>query len=98
MSTWNIDIARSGIRFSVRHLLFAKVRGRFRAWSGTVQLDEKDLLRSSVEVSIDAASIDTGDDNRDRQLRAPDFLDVQKFPKLGYKSTHIEKAGSRYQI
>jgi polyisoprenoid-binding protein YceI len=98
MSTWSIDTTRSAIRFSVRHLLFARVRGRFRAFGGTVELDERDLLRSSVEVSIDAASIDTGDDERDRQVRAPDFLDVGKFPKLGYKSTRIEKAGGRYRI
>src|SRR5947207_6961338 len=98
MTNWNIDIAHSGINFAARHMVFAKVRGRFDAWSGTVALDDQDLVRSTVEVSIDSASIDTGNADRDKHLRSPDFLDVERFPKLGFKSTRIEKSGSGYRI
>ena len=98
-NTWNLDTAHSGINFSVRHMVFAKVRGRLSAWSGKVDLDPQDLTRSSVEVEIDGASIDTGVADRDNHLRSPDFLDVERFPKLRFKSTKVEKAGGdRYRI
>jgi polyisoprenoid-binding protein YceI len=98
-NAWNLDTAHSGINFSVRHMVFAKVRGRFGARSGKVNLDPQDLTRSSVEVEIDSASIDTGVADRDNHLRSPDFLDVERFPKLRFKSTKVEKAGSeRYRI
>ncbi len=97
--TWNIDTAHSGINFSVRHMVFAKVRGRFSAWNGKVNLDPQDLTRSSVEVEIDSASIDTGVADRDNHLRSPDFLDVERFPKLRFASTKVEKVGGdRYRI
>lgn len=97
--TWNIDTAHSGINFSVRHMVFAKVRGRFSAWNGKVNLDPQDLTRSSVEVEIDGASIDTGVADRDNHLRSQDFLDVERFPKLRFTSTKVEKAGGdRYRI
>lgn len=98
-NTWNLDIAHSGINFSVRHMVFAKVRGRFGDWSGKVELDSADLTRSTVEIEIDAASIDTGVADRDNHLRSPDFLDVDEFPKLRFKSTKVEKAGGEgYRI
>lgn len=97
--TWNIDTAHSGINFSVRHMVFAKVRGRFGAWYGKVEFDPEDLTRGSVMVEIDAASIDTGVADRDNHLRSPDFLDVESFPKLRFESTKVEKAGGdRYRI
>jgi polyisoprenoid-binding protein YceI len=98
MANWNIDIAHSGINFSVRHMVFAKVRGRFDAWSGTIALDDQDPLHSKVDVSIDAASINTGNADRDNHLRSPDFLDTGKFPKLRFQSTRIDKVGSGYRI
>ena len=99
-NTWNLDPAHSGINFSVRHMVFAKVRGRFGAFRGKVEeLDPADLTRSAVAVEIDAASIDTGVADRDNHLRSPDFLDVERFPKLRFKSTKVEKAGgNRYRI
>jgi len=98
-AVWNIDRAHSGISFSVRHMVFAKVRGRFRAFSGSVQLDEQDLTRSSARVEIDASSIDTGLAERDAHLRSPDFLDVQRFPKLTFESKRVERvSGERYRI
>ena len=98
LAVWNIDTAHSGINFSVRHMVFAKVRGRFGAWSGTLQLDPDDLTRSVVEVEIDAASIDTGTVDRDKHLRSADFLDVEHFPTLKFESTRVEKVDDGYRI
>ncbi len=97
-TNWNIDTSHSGINFSVRHMVFAKVRGRFGTWTGKVTLDEEDLLRSSVEVEIDAASIDTGVADRDNHLRSPDFFDVGTFPKLTFKSKRMEAHGAGYRL
>jgi len=97
--TWTLDTTHSGINFSVRHMVFAKVRGRFSAWRGEAQLDPADLTRASVEVEMDAASIDTGVTDRDNHLRSPDFFDVEQFPSLLFKSTKVEKgSGDRYLI
>jgi polyisoprenoid-binding protein YceI len=80
-------------------MVFAKVRGRFAAWNGKVELDPKDLPGGNVEVEIDAASIDTGVADRDNHLRSPEFLDVERFPKLRFRSTKVEKAGrDRYRM
>lgn len=96
---WNIDTSHSGINFSVRHMVFAKVRGRFAAWRGALRLDASDLTRSSVEVVIDAASIDTGVGDRDKHLRSADFFDVERFPELRFVSTRVERAaGERYRV
>ena len=90
-NTWAIDTSHSGVNFSIRHMVVSKVRGRFTKFSGAVQLDESDLARSTVEASIDAASIDTGTEQRDAHLRSADFFDVEKFPELKFKSTAIAK-------
>lgn len=95
---WNIDTTHSGIHFSVRHMVFARVRGRFTGWSGAIQLDPSHPARSSVEVEIQAGSIDTGVADRDNHLRSPDFLDVEQFPTLRFKSKSVEEAGDRYRI
>jgi polyisoprenoid-binding protein YceI len=90
-NAWILDTAHSGIHFSVRHMVFSKVRGRFSKYSGTLELDDADLARSRVEVSIDAASIDTDNAQRDAHLRSPDFFDVEKFPALRFRSTRVER-------
>jgi len=92
--SWNIDLAHSGVTFSVRHMVIAKVRGRFARFSGDVHIDEKDLTRSTVNIVVDAASIDTGIADRDAHLRSPDFLDVEKFPALTYVSKRVEKVSA----
>lgn len=97
--TWNFDTVHSTVGFSVRHLVIAKVRGRFTAWSGSLELDDDDLARSSVQVSIDAGSIDTGTPDRDTHLRSPDFFDVENFPRLSFTSQRIEPlGGDRYRV
>lgn len=97
-ATWNIDVAHSAIHFYVRHMVISKVHGRFAKWSGTVALDEQDLTRSSVEVAIDAGSIDTQVADRDAHLRSADFLDVARYPELRFTSKRIEPAGEGYRV
>ena len=98
-NNWNIDTTHSGINFSIRHMVVAKVRGRFAKYSGAIALDEGDFTRSVVEATIDAASIDTGTAQRDTHLRSPDFFDVDRFPEIRFKSTRIEKLNDeRYRV
>jgi polyisoprenoid-binding protein YceI len=92
-NTWDIDPAHSSVEFSVRHMMVSTVKGQFQKVKGTVELDEKDATKSTVEVSIETASIDTHEAKRDAHLKSPDFFDAAKFPALTFKSTKIEKAG-----
>ncbi len=97
-NTWNIDTTHSAIGFAVRHMVVSKTRGHFGKYTGKVQLGE-DLSRSSVEVTIDAASIDTGTPERDAHLRSADFFDVERFPALTFASRRIEKLDEeRYRM
>lgn len=96
---WNIDLTHSGVHFSVRHMVIAKVRGRFTKFGGSLQLDDRDLTRSTLDIHIDASSIDTGVADRDGHLRSADFFDVEKFPELSYKSRRVEKTGEgQYRV
>ncbi len=92
-TTWNLDPAHSHTSFTIRHLVISNVRGEFTKFAGAVKLDEKDLAKSSVEVTLEAASIDTGIPDRDKHLKSADFFDVEKFPTITFKSTKIEPAG-----
>lgn len=92
--TWRIDPAHSSVEFVARHLMVSKVRGRFGSLEGTIHVDEEPE-RSTVEVQIDAASIDTGEPKRDEHLRSPDFLDVERYPSLTFRSTGAERTGQR---
>lgn len=98
MSTWQIDPAHSSITFSARHMVVATVRGRFTELSGTVELDETEPARSTVEAHIAAASVDTGVESRDNHLRSADFFDAATYPELTFRSTAIEPAGDGYRI
>lgn len=96
---WNIDASHSSLQFSVRHMVITKVRGAFKAFSGTLELDEsRDNTLASVNVVIDANSVDTREPKRDEHLRSADFLDVASYPELRYVSRSIEKRGERYEI
>lgn len=88
-TTWNIDPAHSTAEFKVKHMMIANVKGQFSKVSGVLTLDESDLANSRVEASIEAASIETRDGQRDAHLKSADFFDVEKFPTLHFKSTAI---------
>lgn len=88
--TYKIDPVHSEISFKIRHLL-AKTSGRFTKFSGTIKVDTADLSKSSVEVSIDAASINTDNEKRDEHLKSADFFDVAKYPTLTFKSTSVKE-------
>jgi polyisoprenoid-binding protein YceI len=90
-STWQIDPNHSAAQFAVRHMAISTVRGAFSKLSGSVQLDDKDITKSSVEVTIDAASVDTRVADRDKDLRSDRFFDVEKYPTLTFKSTKVEQ-------
>ena len=92
-STWDIDPVHSTVEFSVRHMMVTTVKGQFQKVKGTVELDEKDPTKSTVEVSVETASIDTREAKRDGHLKSPDFFDAAKFPAITFKSTKIQKAG-----
>ncbi|HPB99765.1 MAG TPA: YceI family protein, partial [Polyangiaceae bacterium] len=93
LEKWEIDSSHSGIFFSVRHMVIAKVRGQFSRWSGNIVIEDGDMARAKVEVVIDASSIDTGVADRDAHLKNPDFLDVENFPELTFQSVRVEKQG-----
>ena len=90
---WEIDSSHSGIHFSVRHLVIAKVRGQFSRWSGTVQVPDGDFSRAALDVTIDASSIDTGVADRDAHLKSADFFDVASYPDITFRTTRVERAG-----
>lgn len=92
MATWQLDPAHSSATFSARHMMVTTVRGHFRALSGTLEFDPANPNASSVEATLDAASIDTNAADRDNHLRSPDFLDATAFPTITFKSTRVEMA------
>ncbi|HEX4425694.1 MAG TPA: YceI family protein [Terriglobales bacterium] len=93
VETWKIDPAHSAAQFSVRHLGISTVRGEFRKLSGTVAYDAADPSKTAIDVTIDASSVDTRIDMRDNDLRSANFLDVQKYPTITFKSKHADAAG-----
>lgn len=92
-STWVIDPDHSNIGFKVRHLMVSNVRGSFDKHSGTVEIDDKDITRSKVNISIDTNSINTNVQKRDEHLRSADFFDVAKYPTMTFVSKKVAKAG-----
>jgi polyisoprenoid-binding protein YceI len=92
-TTWNLDPTHSTIGFTVRHMVFAKVRGRFASYAGTVLAPAGDWTQGQVDVRIEAASIDTGVADRDAHLRSADFFDVDAFEALTFRSDRVEAVG-----
>lgn len=90
---WEIDASHSGIHFSVRHLVIAKVRGQFSRWSGALVVPDGDFTRATVEAVIDASSIETGVADRDVHLKSPDFFDVAQFPEIAFTASQFEAQG-----
>jgi polyisoprenoid-binding protein YceI len=99
LTTWNIDPAHSHVEFSVRHLMISTVRGRFGIVRGTIQSDDADPAKGRVDIEIDVDSIDTRESQRDAHLRSADFFDVEKFPKITFRSTRITDVnGERFTL
>jgi polyisoprenoid-binding protein YceI len=92
-TTWNLDPVHSVAEFKVKHMMISNVKGQFTAISGVLTLDENDVTASRIEASIDAASINTREAQRDAHLKSADFFDVEKFPTLGFKSTGVQRTG-----
>ena len=90
--TLRIDPRHAYVGFAVRHMMIATVKGRFNGVSGTIQLDTSDVERSSVEVTIETATLDSGQPGRDADVRGPDFLDVQRFSTMKFISTRIVRS------
>jgi polyisoprenoid-binding protein YceI len=92
-TTWNIDPVHTVAEFKVKHMMISNVKGHFTGVTGALTLDESDLTRSRLDVSIDAASINTREPQRDGHLKSADFFDVEKFPTLTFKSNSIARTG-----
>jgi len=90
-SNWQIDPAHSSAQFSVRHMAISTVRGAFSKVTGSVLLDDKDISKSAVEVTIDASSVDTRVPDRDNDLRSEKFFDVAHYPSITFKSRKVEQ-------
>jgi len=87
--TFTIDVSHSHVGFVVRHMMVSKVRGRFTSFTGEITIPENPL-HSSVELKVDAGSIDTREEARDAHLRSPDFFDVERYPEITFRSTRVE--------
>ena len=88
---WNIDTSHSHVGFSVKHMVFAKVRGEFKTWSGAIEIDGPAFETAQVTAKIDVSSIDTHEEKRDGHLKSPDFFDTAKHPEMTFKSTQVKK-------
>src|SRR5690242_6318873 len=95
-STWTLDPAHTLVEFAAKHLMITTVKGRFTGVSGTIHMNETDPTASSVEAVIDAASIDTRTDQRDAHLKSADFLEVERYPEITFRSTTVERAGDAH--
>ena len=93
VATWDIDPANSSSRFSVRHMVLSDVPGDFANTRGTVQWDPKDPAKTAIDVTIDAATINTKNPKRDAHLRSADFFEAEKYPTITFKSTKAERGG-----
>lgn len=97
-TTYQIDPSHSSANFSIKHMMIAKVHGGFEKISGQLVYDPSDVSKSSINVSIDAASINTRENQRDAHLKSPDFFDIEKYPTLTFKSTRVEKHGDDLKV
>jgi polyisoprenoid-binding protein YceI len=90
-SNWQIDPQHSAAQFSVRHMAISTVRGAFNKVTGTIALDDKDIAKSTVDVTIDVTTVDTHEPSRDNDLRSDKFFDVAHFPTMTFKSKKVEQ-------
>ena len=95
VTTWELDPSHTLVEFAAKHMMFTTVKGRFTGVRGTIVDAADDPTRSSVEAEIEAASLTTGDAQRDAHLRSPDFLDVETYPTITFRSTRVEPVSDR---
>ncbi len=95
MTSWKIDPVHSGVEFKIRHLGVSNVRGTFSKPMGVIRLDEKDVTKSSVEATIQADTVNTNEDARDKHLKSAEFFDVEKHPAITFKSTSLANNGGK---
>lgn len=93
-SQWAFDSHHSSAQFAVKHLMISTVRGEFHGLSGIVNWDDKDITKSTVEVTIDTTTVDTREPDRDKDLKSANFFDVAQYPTITFKSKKIELAGA----
>lgn len=92
-TTWNIDPVHSVAEFKIRHMMISNVKGQFTGVAGVLTLNESDITKSRVEATIDAASVNTRDPQRDGHLKSAEFFDVEKFPTLSFQSKSVARKG-----
>ena len=97
-TAWALDPVHSQVRFGVRHMMISTVKGSFQELDGTIHLNDDAFNDSAVEVTIDAASIDTGNEDRDGHLKSGDFLVVEEHPELTFRSTSVEGTPEDFRI
>jgi polyisoprenoid-binding protein YceI len=97
-TSWTIDTNHTQVNFQIRHMGVSNVRGSISGVTGTVVWDDKDPSKSSVEATIDAKTLSTNNDARDKHLKSPDFFNVEKFPTLTFKSTSVSGASGKLQV
>jgi polyisoprenoid-binding protein YceI len=95
---WKLDPTHTLVEFSAKHLMITTVKGRITDVEGTIYIDENDPSKSTVEATLDAKSIDTRTDQRDNHLRSADFLDVEKYPQIKFRSTRIEGERDEFKL
>ena len=93
-SEWKIDPQHSSAQFSVRHLAISTVRGAFSKVNGTLELDDNDITKSTVDVTIDASTVDTREPDRDKDLRSDKFFDVAHYPSITFKSKRVQQVAT----
>ena len=97
-TTWKIDPSHTNVEFSAKHLMITTVRGRIADLEGTIVADEQNPANSKVEVTLKAASLDTRIEQRDQHLRSADFLDVENFPNITFRSKRIEGGREEFKL
>jgi polyisoprenoid-binding protein YceI len=97
-TTWTIDPSHTTVEFVAKHMMITTVKGRFAELTGTIVADESNLADSSVDVTMQAASLDTRSEQRDAHLRSPDFLDVERYPEVTFRSTGLRGTKESFEL
>ena len=97
-ATWTLDASHSNVEFSVKHLMITTVRGRFADMAGTITVPGDDIHGATVDITIQAASLDTRSEQRDQHLRSADFFDVEQFPEITFRGTGVEGTRDAFRL